>query len=120
MAKRFPFRPDPTRQAVTREPRKMGDVIADLLQRKGYAHTRSAADLERAWQETAGGVLGAHSQAGNLRRGVLEIHVRNSTVLQELSFRKRELLDKLQQSLNEHGITDLKFRIGVLNENQKG
>jgi hypothetical protein len=51
---------------------------------------------------------------GKIRRGVLEVLVGNSAVLQELTFQKKHLLDKIVAALPDQKIRDVRFRIGVV------
>jgi len=95
-------------------PQRIGDVVSALLARRGYAQLQSINQCQTAWQEAVGPQLAGQTQAGNLRRGVLEIFVRNSTVLHELSFQKKQLLKKLAENTNEHKINDLRFRVGEI------
>ena len=47
-----------------------------------------------------------------IRRGVLEVVVDNSIVVQELTFKKTQLIASLAERIPERGIADLRFRIG--------
>ena len=49
-----------------------------------------------------------------MRRGVLEVWVQNSTLVQELSFEKTRLLKTLAQLVPDEKIRDLKFRVGPI------
>ena len=98
-------------QTSTRGPRKIGDVLGDLLAQRGYAQIKSIDDCLAVWQEVAG-ELSKHALPGTLKRGVLQINVRNSSALQELTFRKKELIRGLCRGLPHHRIVDLRFRIG--------
>jgi predicted nucleic acid-binding Zn ribbon protein len=104
---------DPRHTPGGRGPKKMGDVLAGLLARKGYARVQSASACETAWKEAAG-KLAEHSRPGNIKRGVLAVIVRNSAALQELTFQKKKLLQRLQEQLPEEKLTDLRFRVGSL------
>jgi predicted nucleic acid-binding Zn ribbon protein len=95
---------------------RMGDVLAQLMARRGYARLQGAAVEDEFWQEAVGRPLGEHSRPGRTRRGVLEITVRNSTVLQELVFRKAELLEKLGRAMPDAKIRDLRFRLGMIED----
>jgi hypothetical protein len=66
------------------------------------------------WQEIVGSQFANCSRPANLRQGVLEIVVNNSTVLQELTFRKKELLEQMRDQLPEQRITALRLRVGVI------
>ena len=47
-------------------------------------------------------------------RGKLEVIVANSTLMQEFTFQKPELLKALARLLPEQGIDDLRFRVGTI------
>jgi predicted nucleic acid-binding Zn ribbon protein len=96
-----------------KQPKQIGKVIAQLVQRKGYAQVRTADQREKAWQ-VAAGEMASFTQVGGLRRGVLEVLVANSLVMQELSFRKEDLLAQLQEALPETKIQQIRFRIGQI------
>ena len=53
------------------------------------------------------------TRVAGLRRGVLEVEVANSALLQELAqFHKRRLLEALRQMLPGTPLHDLRFRAG--------
>jgi len=92
----------------------MGAILTELMARCGFARIQSTAALEVAWREAAGEALGAHTRVGAIRRGKLEITVANSTLAQELSFRKPMLLAALRKALPEETIRDLRTRVGPI------
>lgn len=96
-------------------PERIGSVISDLMARRGYGQAEWRDQACAAWQETVGTQLGRMSCPGNLRRGVLEVTVSSSSVLQELTFQKVFLLQKIQQELPDAKIRDLRFRVGTVN-----
>lgn len=100
------------RQQKVREPQKMANVLSQLMARRGYSQERSLADQEDAWREAVGDDAARQTKAGLVRRGVWEVFVSNSTLLQDLSFRKRELLAKIAARLPNQKIRELKFRVG--------
>lgn len=102
------------RQVNYRGPRRMSDAVNDLLARRGYARMQDATDQQKAWCEAVGKQLAADSRVGPLRGGVFEVTVRNSAVLQELTFQKRQIIRKLAGLVQGITIQDLKFRVGVI------
>ena len=94
--------------------RKMGDVLNDLIARRGYAQVQTIAECAGAWRDAAGADFARHSRAGHVRRGVLEVIVRNSAVLQELSFQKKKIVKRLAQSAAGRQIRDVRFRVGEI------
>lgn len=105
---------DYRRRRVPVKPAKaVKDVLSQLLVKKGYAQVQTAAGCEAAWQKAAGSRLGPQTRSGNLKRGVLEVTVKNSAVLQELQFMKAQIIKSLAQHAPESKIRDVKFRVGT-------
>jgi len=95
-----------------RRPKQIGNVIAQLVQRKGYAQVRAAGERDDAWRKSVGEPLIESTRVAGIRRGVFEVLVANSLMMQELTFRKEELLSDLQDLLPEEGIKQIRFRLG--------
>ncbi len=97
---------------MARGPQAIGNVLSELMARRGYARVQSAAAYDEAWREAAGPLAAKYSRPGQLRRGVLEVVVANSIVMQELSFQKSEIIKSLTGLLPDQGIENLRFRVG--------
>jgi predicted nucleic acid-binding Zn ribbon protein len=93
-------------------PKPIADILAQLMARRGYARQQSAAACGDAWKSAVGESMGKFTQAGLIKRGALEVTVANSVLVQELGYRKTELLAKLTQLLPDQNIRDLRFRVG--------
>lgn len=102
------------RRFYARNPKKLGNVLAKVVQQKAYAQIRTTNARDEAWQAIAG-EFAALSKVGPLRRNTLEIIVANSLLMQELTFRKEELIKKLQTALPDTKISQLRFRVGQVN-----
>jgi predicted nucleic acid-binding Zn ribbon protein len=106
---------DYRRRRVPVPPTKtLGDAMSQLLARKGYAQVQTAAACTAAWRQAVGDKLAGQSRPGNVRRGVLEVLVANSSALHELSFVKVKVVKKLAALVPEQQIKDVKFRVGPL------
>jgi len=93
-------------------PRKIADVLSEIMARRGYARERSSLDLAEAWREAAGELIAQHSRVGLIRQGRLEITVTHSAIVQELTFQKAAILAQLHSLLPRENIADLRFRVG--------
>ncbi len=93
-------------------PQQIGIAIAELMARRGYGQVEWREQVWQAWQAAAGEYLASKCGVGHIRRGVLEVTVTSSSVLQELAFRKQELLRKIRHSLPRANIRDLRFSVG--------
>lgn len=102
------------RQYASRGPQPIAETLSRLMARQGYAHLKCSAEREEAWKEVVGQQWMDYCRIGNVRRGVLEVVVRNSAVLQELTFRKKQLLVGIAAALPDLRIRDLRFRIGAV------
>ncbi len=103
-----------SRQRYRRGAKKIGTVVSELLTRRGYARIQASSDWQRAWHEAVGDQLSQHSRTGNIRRGVLNVFVRNSAVIQELTFRKSQLIKQLAKLNPGQKIRDLRFQVGPI------
>ncbi|TWU29916.1 DUF721 domain-containing protein [Bythopirellula polymerisocia] len=95
-------------------PRKVGNVLAQLVSLRGYAQIRISAEQEVAWQAVVGPELSSITQFSKLRGGTMNVTVANSLLMQELIFRKEELLTRLQAELPAAGIRHLRFKVGKI------
>jgi len=93
-------------------PERIGDILAQLMARRGFAQVQTAAAWEMAWRQAAGEMIAKFTRVGQLKGGRLELIVANSTLVQELSFQKPNLLAAMMRALPDHPIKDLRFRIG--------
>jgi predicted nucleic acid-binding Zn ribbon protein len=97
---------------MARGPQTIGNVLSELMSRRGYARIQSAATYDAAWAEAAGPLAAKYTRPGQVHRGTLEVVVANSTLMQELGFQKQDLLDALAKLLPDEGIEKLRFRVG--------
>ncbi|PQO47647.1 DUF721 domain-containing protein [Blastopirellula marina] len=104
-----PRRNEPT---GPRGPQGMGDLVAGLMARSGYAQIQSADALQEAWSQAAGQEIAAHSRAGNVNRGKFEVWVENSAISQAISFQKRQILKELQNILPDRRIEEIRIKVG--------
>ena len=95
-------------------PQPIAEILADLIARRGYAREQSGAALAAAWRQAVGEFLAGHTRCGGVRRGALEVAVANSTLVQEIAYRKHELIRQLAQLLPDERIVDLRLRVGPI------
>jgi predicted nucleic acid-binding Zn ribbon protein len=98
---------------VKRDPRKISEVLTDLMARRGYGQVQASDDCQQAWTKVVG-QMAKFTHAGDIKRGILHVVASNSVVIQELTFRKTELIAAMARELPHHQIKDLRFRQGVI------
>ncbi len=90
-------------------------VMRKLMAQRGYAAIQATSELHEKWSEIVGEVLAKMTCPGNVSRGTLQVVVSDSGAMQELSFRKKQILAALKSKLPEAKIEDLRFRVGKVN-----
>ncbi len=99
---------------MAKGPQRIANVLSELMAQRGYGRVQSTAGYEQAWREVAGPLAAQYTRVGGLKRGCLEILVANSTLMQELSFQRVRLLEKLADRLPDQGIRNLRLRVGAV------
>jgi predicted nucleic acid-binding Zn ribbon protein len=94
------------------QPKRVSDILAQLVQKKGYAQVRADQAHREAWQTAAGPAIAAVTEPGKITRGTLEVTAANSLVMQELTFEKERLLVAIQAAMPGAGIKQLRFKVG--------
>jgi predicted nucleic acid-binding Zn ribbon protein len=96
-----------------RGPRLLSDILGELFTVRGYGRLRARQELEDAWNAAVGEPCCHQTRLGEIRRGVLDVTVAHSTLLEELSaFRKPSLLKALRSIAHAASIHDIRFRVG--------
>jgi hypothetical protein len=102
---------DQDRPRATGGPQSIGRIVSRLLSRTGYDREQGSEQMLTAWQLAVPPALVGHSRPGLVRRGVLEVFVSHSAIVQELAFHKPAVVASLQTQLPEAGITDIRCRL---------
>ena len=93
-------------------PKKIADVLSEVMARRGYARIESSVELEQAWRTAAGELAAIYTRVGTVRRGVLEVIVGHSALVQEITFQKVAILGHLARLAPDQRIGDLRLRVG--------
>ena len=95
-----------------REPRRVGDVIGNVLDDLGLEGTSAVLRIAERWEAIVGPEVARHCQPSRLRGGVLEATVDTSVWCQQLQLRQREILAALRRELGAEAPSDLWLRVG--------
>jgi hypothetical protein len=102
------------RRFYAREPKRAPDIMAAVLQRRGYGRIIENDELASRWAAAVDPRLRPLTRAVRVYRRRLEVLVANSTVMNELAFAKSALLDRLNERVAGPPIADIRFRIGAV------
>ena len=93
-------------------PQRINNILAELIAKRGFGRVQNAVSYEEAWRQAAGPLAAQYARLGAFKRGTLEVIVANSTLVQELTFQKAGLLEKLKELLPDQGVRGLRFVSG--------
>ncbi len=96
------------------EPKRLSEVLGELAGSSGFGRVLASAEWETAWRRVVGSEIASQTAVRLPRAGRLEVVVTHPVLLQELSFRKEELLAGLRRELPHQKLSDLRFRLGVV------
>ncbi len=98
-----------------RGPRPLSEILGELFTLRGYGRLRARQELEEAWNTAVGEPTCRQTRLGEVRRGVLNVTVAHSSLLEELmAFRKPALLAALRSEAPATTIHDIRFRVGEI------
>jgi predicted nucleic acid-binding Zn ribbon protein len=92
-------------------PKSLQTVLNRLLARQGYNQQQAESSLAAGWRKVVPPQWAGCSRVKQIQRGVLEVVVANSAVLQQLTFQQAPLLRAIQQELPEKKIKQIRFRL---------
>ena len=95
--------------------RSLSDILGELFATRGYGRLRGLKELEDAWNAAVGEPQCHQTRVGEVRRGVLNVTVAHSTLLEELAaYQKPQLLAALRQNAPGTTVHDIRFRVGPI------
>lgn len=90
----------------------MGAALSQLIALKGLANTRGDEQLTETWNTIAGERIAERTAVMGVHRGVLQIAVVSSAMMNELAaFHKGRLVNEFKENHAELKIKDIKFRL---------
>lgn len=92
----------------------LSDVIGEVLQNCQGGSGQNARAAWDLWDRVVGETLASNAQPAAFKERILIVHVGNSVWLQELHFRKKELIDQLNHAAGSCIVEDIRFKIGAL------
>jgi predicted nucleic acid-binding Zn ribbon protein len=74
---------------------------------------RGEAEIVRVWNNSLDPTITAHAQPVGINRGTLFVNIDSSVWLDEIvRYRRKEILDRLQNSFGRGVVTRISFRVG--------
>ena len=95
-----------------RATRRVGDLLREFLETRGWASGDPYTPLFTGWKEVAGPALADHSRLADVDDGVLVVDVDHPGWMQMLALRRQAVLEAARRAAPKAHITGLRGRIG--------
>ncbi len=90
----------------------IGDVIDSLMTDGTLPYRPDDVEIWRVWKEVVGQTYAENSQPSKIRKKQLTVTVSNSIWLQELTFYKETILEKINRKLGRKAVHSIIIRVG--------
>ena len=90
----------------------IGNALQNATKRIGILKKMRQYEIWNQWDKIAGKTLTTHAKPARWQGNTLVVIVEHATWMQELSYLKAELLDKIRTSIPNIPIADIRFEIG--------
>ncbi len=91
-------------------PQSLGNVIDTLFHELGLEKKLKQYDIVDIWPSIVGSQIAEITSVDKIQNNVLVIKVTAAPWRAELTFRKKEILEKVRAAMNSDSIKDIRFR----------
>ena len=103
----------PLEKIRERPAKAVGDVLPQILSKLRMEQRQGETEILRAWQHSIDPTIAAHAQPTGVNKGTLYVTVDSSVWLDEIvRYRRKEILDRLQNCFGRELIQRISFRVG--------
>ncbi|OQY43420.1 MAG: hypothetical protein B6240_12410 [Desulfobacteraceae bacterium 4572_87] len=88
------------------------DVIASLMTDGTLPYKPDDVEIWRVWKDVVGQTYAENSQPSKIRKKELTVTVSNSIWLQELTFYKETILEKINTKLGRKAVDSINIKVG--------
>ncbi|MDW4574383.1 DciA family protein [Microbacterium sp. M3] len=95
--------------AAGRDPRGVGDVLADLTREAGWDAQLAREDVVRAWAEVAGDDTAQHTRPVAFTEGTLTVQADSTAWAKQLQLMRAHILSEIVRKFPEAGVDAVRF-----------
>jgi predicted nucleic acid-binding Zn ribbon protein len=92
-----------------RDPRGLGDVVADLTRTAGWDPQLARADLSRTWEVVAGADTAQHTRPVALDGGLLTVQADSTAWAKQLQLMRAQILSEIIRRFPDAGVESVRF-----------
>ena len=113
---RYPTPPSPDDTPAA----TLKSALGRFLKANGLQSAGKHRQLEGAWERTVGLELAGHTRIIGFRKGIVEVGVDSSALMNEIRFHQAALLADLQREAPRPAITRISFSLIPMQEDDEG
>ncbi len=104
---------EPLEQARKMTAKSLADLMPQVVKDLRLERRQAETEIVKVWNNLLDPNITAHAQPTGLRNGTLFVNVDSSVWLDEIvRYRRREILQRLQNSFGSEAIRKISFRVG--------
>jgi len=111
---RLPERP--AGRTASKTANALGDAVQSFLRSRGLDILIKYPDVVSAWERVVGPDLAEHTRVVGFKRGVLEVSVDSSALMNEIGFSRATLLRALQGEIRKPFVSGIAFVLKTARE----
>jgi predicted nucleic acid-binding Zn ribbon protein len=96
--------------ASTKQPLGLDTALRDFSKSLGITKKLREYSVVTSWEKLVGEQIAKVTTPQRIENGMLQVSVSNAPWRNELSMRKREIIEKINNSLGKKVIVDIRFR----------
>lgn len=93
----------------SKSPQKVGEIVRSVLSERGYLKQCLEVEIIKRWPDIVGERISNVTECTDARDGVLYVRVFSSSWRNEISFLKKEIIDKIKKETRCKTIKDIIF-----------
>jgi hypothetical protein len=87
------------------------DLIDQIIGNCRICDNSEFIEIQRIWAGAFGADITENAQPAALKKGILFVHVKSSTLIHQLRFMANDIMTLMNQALGEDRISGIKFKI---------
>ena len=95
--------------------REVKEIVKETLRK--FNLSEESQRLFAIWEEELGG-LAKHARIGNFREGKLVVEVDNPVYMQELSAKRKSIMERVNRRMGKRSIVEVRFRLGRIDRSR--
>ncbi len=90
------------------------EVLAQILQDVRKESNSDLSRIREIWNGVLDPVISGNAQPAALKADILLVHVRSTTVTQQLRFINTEIIDQINRVIGDTRIRQIKYKVGPI------